>query len=145
MLRWNSPVYIVVSLCSVSFLGSMKWLEHLWPLKIKNYYLILKQNSNFCGIPRNSVLFERGIWYAISYKFFLTFGVICVIYVYLSVRMCSVSPGALDSQLELHIALNCLTWLLRTELGSFGKAANTVNHWAIPPVPHSQHLPEVLL
>lgn len=50
--------------------------------------------------------------------FFNIWCYLCVIYVYLSVWMCSGSPGALDSQLELHVALNCLTWLLRTELGS---------------------------
>lgn len=70
----------------------MKWLEHLWPLKIKNY-LILKQSSNICGIPRNSVLFERSIWYSTSYRVVLTFGVIYVLYMSLSVWMYCVSRG----------------------------------------------------
>lgn len=34
-------------------------------------------------------------------------------------------------ELELQAVVSCLMWVLGTEPGSFGRAANTLSHWAI--------------
>lgn len=60
----------------------------------KKLLSILKQSSISCGIPRNSVLFERGIWYAVSYSiFFNIWCYLCVIYVFVCMNVLCVSRG----------------------------------------------------
>lgn len=44
--------------------------------------------------------------------------------------------GLLKLKLELQEVVSHLTWVLRTELGSFGRAASALKYWAVPSTLH---------